>query len=88
MVFIVCYLASQLSCSGGHYVEALGLSAAGELGWDVFLWWLVLRRVSKLHWDISCGLLLNGCSWRLLCGYGISPACLGGPLFCGNAVIP
>ena len=33
MVFIVCFLASQLSCSGGHYVEALGLSAVGELGW-------------------------------------------------------
>jgi len=30
VVFIVCILGSRLSCSGGHYVEALGLSAAGE----------------------------------------------------------
>ena len=28
---IVCYLASPLLCGGGLYVEALGLSAAGEL---------------------------------------------------------
>ena len=48
MVFIMCFLFSQLSCSGGHYVVALGLSAAGELGWDGFLWWLVFRRVSKI----------------------------------------
>ena len=38
MVFIMCFLASQLSCSGGHYVVALGLSAAGELGWDGFFY--------------------------------------------------
>ena len=43
----MCFLASRLSCSGGHYVEALGLSAAGELEWDGFLWWLVFRRLSK-----------------------------------------
>jgi len=34
VVFIVRFLGSQLSYSGGHYVEVLGLSAAGELGWD------------------------------------------------------
>jgi len=46
--FVVCLLASRLLCGGGLYVEVLGPSGAGELGWDEFLWRSVLRRVSKI----------------------------------------
>jgi len=41
--------ASRLLCGGGgHYTEALGLSSAGELGWDVFLWRWVFKTLSKI----------------------------------------
>jgi len=46
--FVVCLLASRVLCGGGRFVEVLGPSAAGELGWDGFLWRSVLRRVSKI----------------------------------------
>jgi len=46
--FVVCILASRDLCGGGRYVEVLGPSAAGELGWVGFLWRSILRRVSKI----------------------------------------
>ena len=55
--FVVCLLASRFLCGGGLYVEVLGPSAAGELGWDGFLWRWVLRRVSKIAFIqvVVCG---------------------------------
>jgi len=46
--FVVWLLACRLLCGGGLYVEVLGPSAAGELGWGGFLWRWFLRRVSKI----------------------------------------